>query len=67
MTHLDIELKKLKKDMAEMFGLVYSQLEKSRQALVVLRRHCMDHSARLRKSGRHVATTFHHLTAASTD
>lgn len=34
MTHLDIELKKLKKDMAEMFGLVYSQLEKSRAALI---------------------------------
>jgi phosphate transport system protein len=34
MTHLDIELKKLKQDMAEMFGLVYSQLEKARQALV---------------------------------
>lgn len=34
MTHLDIELKKLKMDMSEMFGLVYSQLEKSRNALV---------------------------------
>ncbi len=33
MTHLDIELKKLKQDMTEMFGLVYSQLEKARQAL----------------------------------
>jgi phosphate transport system protein len=34
MTHLDSELKKLKQDMTEMFGLVYSQLEKARQALV---------------------------------
>jgi|SRR5688572_5349676 len=34
MTHLDIEIKKLKTDMSEMFGLVYSQLEKARQALV---------------------------------
>lgn len=34
MTHLDVELKKLKTDMSEMFGLVYSQLEKARQALV---------------------------------
>jgi len=34
MTHLDVELKKLRRDMTEMFGLVYSQLEKSRQALV---------------------------------
>jgi phosphate transport system protein len=34
MTHLDIELKKLKVDMTEMFGLVYAQLEKSRKALV---------------------------------
>ena len=34
MTHLDIELKKLKQDMTEMFGLVYSQLEKARTALV---------------------------------
>ncbi len=34
MTHLDIELKKLKVDMTEMFGLVYSQLEKAKQALV---------------------------------
>ncbi len=34
MTHLDNELKKLKMDMSEMFGLVYSQLEKARQALL---------------------------------
>ena len=34
MTHLDIELKNLKRDMTEMFGLVYSQLEKARTALV---------------------------------
>ena len=34
MTHLDSELKKLKQDMNDMFNLVYSQLEKARQALV---------------------------------
>jgi len=34
MTHLDIELKKLKLDMTEMFGLVDSQLEKAKSALV---------------------------------
>jgi len=34
MTHLDIEIKKLRSDMSEMFELVFSQLEKSRQALV---------------------------------
>lgn len=34
MTHLDVELKKLKHDIYEMFELVYSQLEKSRNALV---------------------------------
>ncbi len=33
MTHLDIELKKLKMGMSEMFGMVHSQMEKSRQAL----------------------------------
>lgn len=33
MTHLDIELKKLRLDMVEMFNLVLSQLEKSQQAL----------------------------------
>lgn len=36
MTHLDTELKKLKEDMTEMFGLVYSQLEKAKTALVDL-------------------------------
>jgi len=34
MTHLDIELKKLRLDMFEMFGLVYAQLEKARNSLV---------------------------------
>lgn len=34
MTHLDIELKKLRADMHEMFGLVYSQLTKARNSLV---------------------------------
>ncbi len=34
MTHLDAELKKLKIDMLEMFGLVLSQLNKSKNALV---------------------------------
>lgn len=34
MTHLDIELKQLKQDMTEMFVLVNSQLEKSRQAMI---------------------------------
>lgn len=34
MTHLDIELKKLKQDMNEMFNLVNSQMDKSRVALV---------------------------------
>jgi phosphate transport system protein len=34
MTHLDIELKKLRVDMNEMFGLVYSQLVKARNSLV---------------------------------
>ena len=34
MTHLDAELKKLKIDMLEMFGLVLSQLNKSKDALV---------------------------------
>lgn len=34
MTHLDAELKKLKIDMLEMFGLVLSQLNKSKEALV---------------------------------
>jgi phosphate transport system protein len=33
MTHLDVELKNLKRDMSEMFGMVYAQLEKSRKAL----------------------------------
>jgi phosphate transport system protein len=36
MTHLDIELKNLKTDMLEMFGLVFSQLEKAKKALVLL-------------------------------
>lgn len=36
MSHLDIELKKLKNDMLEMFGLVASQLEKSKEALLRL-------------------------------
>ena len=34
MTHLDTELKKLKIDVLEMFGLVLSQLNKSKEALV---------------------------------
>ena len=34
MTHLDIELKKLRVDMVEMFNLVLSQLEKSHRALI---------------------------------
>ncbi len=34
MTHLDIELKKLRLDMFEMFGLVYAQLVKARNSLV---------------------------------
>ena len=34
MTHLDAELKSLKQDMLEMFGLVKGQLEKSQDALV---------------------------------
>ncbi len=33
MTHLDIELKSLKSDLLEMFGLVKNQLEKSKDAL----------------------------------
>jgi len=36
MTHLDSELKKLKIDMLEMFGLVASQLGKSKEALLKL-------------------------------
>lgn len=36
MTHLDGEIKNLKNDMQEMFGLVKSQLSKSREALVKL-------------------------------
>lgn len=36
MTHLDTELKKLKADMLEMFGLVASQLGKSKEALMKL-------------------------------
>lgn len=36
MTHLDVELKNLKSDMLEMFGLVLGQLEKSKEALVSL-------------------------------
>lgn len=36
MTHLDSELKKLKTDMLEMFGLVASQLGKSKEALLKL-------------------------------
>lgn len=36
MTHLDVELKNLKSDMLEMFGLVLTQLEKSKEALVSL-------------------------------
>jgi phosphate transport system protein len=35
MTHLDIELKNLKNDMLEMFGLVLSQLNKSKDALIL--------------------------------
>ncbi|MBL0342476.1 MAG: phosphate signaling complex protein PhoU [Bacteroidetes bacterium] len=34
MTHLDVELKKLKQDMNDMFALVSSQLEKSRRAMI---------------------------------
>ena len=34
MTHLDIELKKLRQDMLEMFFLVKSQLDKSKESLV---------------------------------
>jgi phosphate transport system protein len=33
MTHLDVELKKLKKDLTEMFSMISSQMEKSREAL----------------------------------
>lgn len=36
MTHLDVELKNLKTDMLEMFGLVFSQLNKAKLALVTL-------------------------------
>lgn len=36
MTHLDIEIKKLKTDVTEMFGMALSQLEKSKEALVSL-------------------------------
>lgn len=36
MTHLEIELKKLKDDMMEMFRMVQSQLEKAKEALVKL-------------------------------
>ena len=36
MTHLDTELKNLKNDMLEMFGLVLSQLNKSKDALIRL-------------------------------
>ena len=36
MTHLDVELRNLKSDMLEMFGLVLGQLEKSKEALVSL-------------------------------
>ncbi len=36
MTHLTIELKKLKDDMMEMFRMVHSQLEKAKEALVKL-------------------------------
>ena len=36
MTHLEIELKKLKDDMMEMFGMVHSQLEKAKESLVKL-------------------------------
>ncbi len=36
MTHLDTELKNLKTDMIEMFGLVLSQLNKSQEALINL-------------------------------
>lgn len=36
MTHLDIELQKLKTDMLEMFGLVQSQIEKSKQSMLRL-------------------------------
>ncbi len=36
MTHLDIELKKLKEDMNEMFHMVLSQLEKAKEALLKL-------------------------------
>jgi phosphate transport system protein len=36
MTHLDVELRNLKSDVLEMFGLVLGQLEKSKEALVSL-------------------------------
>jgi phosphate transport system protein len=36
MTHLEIELQKLRKDVIELFQLVQSQLEKSKQALITL-------------------------------
>lgn len=36
MTHLDVEIKSLKTDMLEMFGMVKSQLSKSKDALVRL-------------------------------
>lgn len=36
MTHLEIELQKLRKDVLELFQLVQSQLEKSKQALLTL-------------------------------
>ncbi|HNR19456.1 MAG TPA: phosphate signaling complex protein PhoU [Bacteroidia bacterium] len=36
MSHLEIELQKLRKDVIELFQLVQSQLEKSKQALIAL-------------------------------
>ena len=36
MTHLEIELQSLKSEMIEMFGLVLSQIEKSKESLVRL-------------------------------
>ena len=36
MTHLDVEIARLKKDMLDLFGMVKLQLEKSKQALIHL-------------------------------
>ena len=36
MTHLDLEIKRLKTDMIEMFHMVSSQLNKAKEALITL-------------------------------